>query len=347
MRDRVNLEQAAATRQGTHKQWLRPPAILGLGALLIINLPTLLAKLASLEPVRLACLTGNQWQVIEGLPGAPESVQVSPGGVVWVATTLLGSLLCTAIFLLLTRLPFWWVDNALRRADYPVALRRAQFLRRLWPGSAAFLFIEGTVLLFAGRHEEAEQRLRESLAREQRLAGLKQSVCLGNLAEALMGQGRYREALQAYEGAQQIRPDRGSPYIGLAEVYLRQGIEPERALALAEQALACKQRTRWTRNVDRYMLGQMWADKAWALALLGRHAAAEEALDKAFAETDIKFLPMLAGLHYRVGQIMLLRGERTGAAERFARARRIDPVGDYGQLAAQALAALGIENQDQ
>lgn len=233
--------------------------------------------------------------------------------------------------------PFWWVFGALRRADYAAALRRVERLRRLQPGSAATGFLQGTVLLFAGRHAEAELCLRECLARGQLDAVVSQAVALEKLGWALVEQGRYAEAIRIFEASLGLKAGRGGPYHGLAEVYLRQGIEPERALELAGRALEYGRQRFGVRAVDRYVVGEMWANQAWALAMLGRHAEAEQALEQAFTRADRGFKPALAGLYYRAGQVTRLRGAGESAADRFRRACQVDPLGSYGQLAARAL----------
>ena len=137
-------------------------------------------------------------------------------------------------------------------------------------------------------------------------------------------------------------------YSHLAEVYLRQGIQSERALELIEQALHLrelalqrKRESRQQRWMNCYRLSEMWANRAWALALLGRQAEATESLARAFREADLGFKPAMAGLYYRAGQVMILQGNRNTAVEHLSRACRIDPKGNYGHLAACALREMG------
>ncbi len=239
-------------------------------------------------------------------------------------------------------LPAYWVNGALRRADYAKALKRIAILEK-WRGkSAANLFMEGTIHLFAGRYQQAEQLLRASLAEGQRKGALlEQSAALDNLGFALMEQRRYDEAIKAFEGAIEIKADRDGPYNYLAEAYLRQGLEPQRALELIDRALHNKRATALSRRIDRHMFGEMWGNRAWALALLGRHAEALESIERGFAETDQNFKPGLAGLHWRVGQAQRARGDFAKAIGHFTQARELDPIGNYGHLSAQALRDMG------
>jgi tetratricopeptide (TPR) repeat protein len=206
----------------------------------------------------------------------------------------------------------------------------------LSPRSPAFLFIHGTVLDFAGRHEEAVRVLRESLEEGQKNTIASQGLALENLGYALLHLGRYDEATQAFEASSAIDPKRGGPYSGLAEVLLFQGIRPDRALELAEQARQYKCASASNRALDRYMLGEMWANCAWAQAMLGRYEALES-LERAFREGDHNFKPVLAGIHYRAAHVFHARGERGAVAEHLGKAVQIDPRGMYGVLAAQAL----------
>jgi tetratricopeptide (TPR) repeat protein len=90
--------------------------------------------------------------------------------------------------------------------------------------------------------------------------------------------------------------------------------------------------------MDRFRLGEMWGNHAWALAMLGRHTQAAESLERAFEETDRKHKPGMAILYYCAGQAMCLRGAQAAAIEYFEQARKVDPQGAAGTLAAHALA---------
>jgi tetratricopeptide (TPR) repeat protein len=232
----------------------------------------------------------------------------------------------------------YWVHLALRQADYATALKRTAQLQR-WRGKTAeMLFTEGTIQLFAGQLAQAEARLRDSLIEGQRRGGLfEQSVALENLGCVLMEQRRYDEALPTFESSLKIKPDRGGPYNYLGELYLRQGREPQRALELIDRALHYKRATWFSRFIDRYMLGEMWSNRAWALALLNRERESAEAIVRGLQETDRKFKPALAGLYWRAGQARRFLNDKPAAVDYWQRARQVDPQGLYGQLAAQAL----------
>ncbi len=231
-------------------------------------------------------------------------------------------------------LPPWWIGRALARADYDTALRRSDFLLRVSPNDGGFQFFRGTVLLFAGRYPEAEHALSESAEAGDVAATYSQSATLANLGEAVMLQGRYQEAIRMYEAAVRIHPGWGRAYSGMAEAYLWRDIEPERALEFIDRALERKLRSRASRRFDRHVLAQMYADRAWALALLGRAGESRGSLEQAFRAASRRFRPGLASVHYRAGRSLLaLKGGRE-AEEHFRIARELDPGSSGIQAAA-------------
>ncbi len=235
--------------------------------------------------------------------------------------------------------PILWIFIPLRRADYEGALRRVRRMRRTNPKSAMALFMEGTVLDYAGRYSEAEDLLRESLIQGQaQVPAESQAVALENQGFVYLKQGRYGEAQRAFEGSIEIRPEGSGPYSGLAEVYLRQGIEPQRALDLTEKALQRKGASFLIRTVvDNYRWAEIWGNKAWALALLGDHAGAQRALDQAYRHAPRRFKAEMAMLYYRAAQVTRLKGDTARAIGLLRAASQIDPAGGAGRLAAQAL----------
>jgi tetratricopeptide (TPR) repeat protein len=160
---------------------------------------------------------------------------------------------------------------------------------------------------------------------------------LENLAYVLIEQGRYVEAVRSLEGSIKILPDRGGPYVPLAETYLRQNSEPQKALQLADQAIELKEKSAAQKRANRQAYADAWALRAWALGLLGRRAESDESIQKALSESDEKTKPNFAGTLYHLGQALLSQGNRSAAVEKFNEARQVDPSGNYGSLAARAL----------
>ncbi len=257
------------------------------------------------------------------------------------AVFILAGLALVSFLLVLRRMlrPFLSYDRALRSANYAGAVESLQRPAALLSEAIMLQFL-GTTLYWEGRLEDAEWFLRRSLAAGQHNPLFRQSVVLDRLGYVLMEQGRHEEAIQAFSAAIEAEPHRGRPYSGQGEAYLRQEIYTERALKLVRWGLQHRRRTVVSRLLGRRELGEMWANLAWAQTLLGRHAQAEEALECAFKEADRGFKPGLAALHFRAGVILFLQGQRAGAADHFTQARRIDPVGLYGDLSTRAQAEI-------
>ena len=91
---------------------------------------------------------------------------------------------------------------------------------------------------------------------------------LRRLAQPL-AKTRYEDARRAFEATIQMAPMRPAAHSGLAELRLMQGLE-------AGQALENVRRARQL-QADRKCLGSIWADEAWALAMLGQSSEAQQA----------------------------------------------------------------------
>jgi tetratricopeptide (TPR) repeat protein len=228
-----------------------------------------------------------------------------------------------------------WIHQKLLLADYEGALARADLLLRWFPQSPNFHFMRGTILLFAGRLAEAEQALRTSIEKRQTRSGFAPS--LGNLGSVWSHLGRFKEAAAVFQAAAKIYPRYPSAHDGLAEVLLRQRIEPRRALLLVENALKLKQSNPRSRNVDRHSLANMYANRAQALALLGQKDEAASAVRTAEQVGDPAFIPGLAGTRWRCGVALRLMEQENAAIEHFRQAAELDPHGLYGQLADSAM----------
>ncbi|MCP4536311.1 MAG: tetratricopeptide repeat protein [Chloroflexi bacterium] len=233
--------------------------------------------------------------------------------------------------------PFLWVLAALKRGDYEKAIRRSRWMEQVHAFRGAFLNLDGFALFLAGRYEKAQQLLQDSIRTTRRELAAGGADGLDNIGCVLTAQGQYDEAIKMFEGTIEISPKHVGAYNDLAQVYLFQGIEPQRALELTERALKNYNASFWYRWLERFNFGAIWASRAWALALLDRHSEAAEALEQAFTGTDRSFVPEFAGVHFRAGQTELLRGDHAQAVEHWEQACQLDPQGHYGGLAAKAL----------
>lgn len=238
------------------------------------------------------------------------------------------------------KLRLHWIREKLKNADYDGALARTNMLLKLFPSSPMLHFLRGTVLLFAGRLEEGEESLRTSIAKHLVKGRVGLVSGLTNLGSVLLRQKRFREATAALEVVTKIHPQFSEAHSELAEVLLAQGQEPERALALVDNALELKNRN--ARNVDRHAVAYMWAKRGLALAMLGRTGEAAASVEKAKDSGDPAFIPGVAGTAWRCGLALARMGKFEAAREQFQRAAAIDPRGLYGKLAAESLQELRI-----
>jgi len=228
------------------------------------------------------------------------------------------------------KLPVWVAKTPLSEGRYDEALRRLTLLKRLHVTSPNLLHMTGTVLMFAGRNREAEEAIRQCLARP--LSAPERGLFLVNLGYVLLGEKRYEEAQQAYEEAIRNRPKGAVAYSSLAEVYLQQGIEPTKALQLVDLGLKFKRASQQQAGVDQHIFGYLLANRAWALFLLGRAEEARESLEEARQFGNVQIKPGAAGVHYHIARALLAGGLNTEAAEHFRQVKRIDPQGRYASL---------------
>ena len=204
-----------------------------------------------------------------------------------------------------------------------------------WPSTGVWKNASGEVLFFSDRAREAEPIVRE-LAETQRDSTLR-TVALDDLGRILIAQRRYDEAKRAFEASARLTPTRSRSYSGLAELRLLQGIEAQQALEDAERALQLHRKLLARRNGAREYLADIRGNQAWALAVLGRGAESQQAIDEGLREVDSSHKPSLAGFYWRAGMAMLALGNTTTAVTRFRRSAELDRDGYYGKLAARQL----------
>ncbi len=250
--------------------------------------------------------------------------------VLWVQ--LFGRLVLIRVLLKMHR-----VMQPLRRLDYDLALERA---RRL-DGMMAAMKVD--VLVERDCPEEAESALREIVeaAWTKPLSRQKYAVIyLGSLGFVRLAQGRYADAAAAYEGLFQLMPEDDIP-ISLAETYLRQGIQAEKAVELTHYSLQRKQRYFLRRFGMWYSIPEAMATQAWALAAAGHYDESRRVLEQALARSRRHPPHTVASTHLRAGYTLRLCGTEPAARDHFAQAAQITPMGRIGHLAQRALAEPG------
>jgi len=237
--------------------------------------------------------------------------------------------------------PFLWALAALKRGDYETAVRRARWMEQVHTSRSVFQDLGGVALFLAGRYEEAKAVLEEGIRSIRREVAAGGGAGVDGVGCVLAAQGRYDEAIETFEASLAMSPKDPCPCNDLANALLEQGGAPERALELTDRGLVLFRASLPHRLLERYVHGNLWANRAWALAQLGRDSEAGQALDRALDVADRSFVPELAGVLYCAGRTELVRGDRVRAAEHLSRACQLDPAGHYGRLAARALAGVG------
>ncbi len=224
------------------------------------------------------------------------------------------------------------VEREIKRCHYSQALQILDGPLG-WPPTGVRKLSRVDALFYSGRAGEAEPILRELVETESDAAH--KTLAFEMLGRVLMAQSRYADAKRAFEAAAKLMPNRSAAPSGLAELRLLQDTEPAQALADAERALQLHRDSLLERKVARQRLAGIRGNQAWALALLGRSAESQQAIDAGVREMDPNYTPEVAGFYWRAGMAMLATGN--AAAAHFRRAAELDPQGYYGRLAAQHL----------
>jgi len=231
-----------------------------------------------------------------------------------------------------------WIRAPIRHTDYARAIQRARWAQQL--SSNTFSERLGVILFWAGEYDETEDTLKQAVTEGITRNTIQGSSELNNIACGLIGAGKLDEAQELLEGALRINNRQGAIFDTLAEVHLRRGDNPERALELIERALALGTPL-MAHLVASDTPSVVQGNYAWALAAVGRYAEADQALEATFALARRGYPREMAGAHYRAGQVKRLQGDREQAQVHFAAGARLDPDGHYGRSIRQAEAAMG------
>jgi tetratricopeptide (TPR) repeat protein len=221
-------------------------------------------------------------------------------------------------------------ERNMRVGDYDGALRKLRWMGLGRP-NALILHKRGLVLSLAGRPKEAVDCYRKALAVSQSGPAYPRERLHACLGYALMDLGRYDEAEQCFHHAIEQGDHTGNSQDGLAEIRLAQGIEPEKALAYAGQAIHHAKRRQ-----DGRIPGSYFAHQAWALALLGRSEEARESLVLALSVPEPNRRGS-ASLHWRAGMVLLAMQQTEEANSHFQIAHQVDPRGKYGNRCLELL----------
>jgi len=232
------------------------------------------------------------------------------------------------------------VKPAWRTGDYDRAMRWIGRLSFGRPG-AQLLRMEGLTHSLANRPAEAEQCFRKALATSHTSSRPVRASLLGCLAETLQDQGRLEEAGKCWQASIEMGDNiLGTARLGQAELLLDQGIEPQKALELVDEAMRIAKGP-----VAAKVEPSRWATRAWALALLGRRQEAEQAIERALRVRRETQAASFATTRLKVGMALLAMDQPEKAIEHFRAAYEVDPKGKCGAQALQQIKQHGNENQ--
>jgi len=222
--------------------------------------------------------------------------------------------------------PAWRAD------DYDGALRGIRRLRFGKP-SNSLINMEGFTHSIANNPTEAERCFRKALAGASDIPRSDRAGLLGSLGDALKDQGRYEEARKCLECSIEMGDNTaGSARFDLAELLLRQGTEPLRALQLVDEAIRMAKG-----SASGKVRPSRLARRAWALALLGRRQEAEQAIEHALLVRREAGAPLFASTRLNVGMALVAMDRPEKAIEHFRAAYEADPKGKYGTRALEQI----------
>jgi hypothetical protein len=217
--------------------------------------------------------------------------------------------------------------------EYDRALARLRWVSFGNPTPVMFV-LEGAIYAsLAGRGEEAERCLRRALSEARGTDAAFRAHALMCLGFTLTDRGRYEESQRCFETVVAMGDRTGGARIGLAELLLKQGTEPEKALALIEEGMKIKK--------NRLARPERMGSRAWALGAMGRQREMDEAMATALRETDPSLKTVAAGVHWRIGKALVACQRIAEAIEHFQTAFQTDPLGQSGASSRMELERYG------
>jgi tetratricopeptide (TPR) repeat protein len=228
------------------------------------------------------------------------------------------------------------VTDAYRRGEYEEGLRLAETLKKGRTETAAYCFHSGKLLYELGRLDEAEGTLRAGLAREN--ASRPKALAREALGRVLLELERYEEATESFEACVLDFPQRGAGHRGVAEVWLRQGIQSDDALTRARQAAELdRAASGLKKEIYNFNLGEASAALAWAVAVQSRDGAeVDKLVARAMLLCREESKPLAAQVNYHAGMAYAALGNTSQSAHYFRAAAEVDPSGNFGRRATAA-----------
>jgi tetratricopeptide (TPR) repeat protein len=222
-------------------------------------------------------------------------------------------------------------NSKMQAGDYDGALRTVRWVSLGFP-NPLLLHRQALTLSFAGRPAEAERCYRKALGMMESHSAYQRERLYASLGYVLIDLARYDEAEQCFHRAIEMGDLTGNSQDGLAELRLVQGVEAEKALDYASQAIEHAKR-----RPDGRVSGGYHAHRAWALGLLGRGEEAREPLAQSLRKPKENSFE-IASQHWRAGMALMAMQEPGEARKHFQMGRDADPRGKYGRRCGEHLA---------
>lgn len=241
------------------------------------------------------------------------------------------------IFFILGKRLFWLAYSKLLQWTYAGGLTRIDQVLKFLPGNFYLLVNKGIILMNVGQLDEAVQIFQALLGRKNRRNIYFIPILLNNLGCCLTFMKRYAEALTQLEASIRISPTLHPTYDTLADWYLEQKLDPERAVELTEIALELNN----PKDLSSTSIKQ--ATSGRALTYTGRDTRAEAMLQQALSVIPQLPATVTAEINRQVGYARLAQANQAAAVDHFQKAAELDPDGLYGKMAREALESVNLQ----
>ena len=225
-------------------------------------------------------------------------------------------------------------------------LEACQGVRQLDPMTQAYLrgnyeqamalttdpFMQAEMFIQLGRIPEAEQILRrmaETITEPKPL-----TLVTSQLGNILMLQQRYDEAMDCYQRALRLWPERGSTYRAIAEWHLRRADNSAEALRWARLAIEKEKAGGVSQDSKDLCLAEDLSTLAWAVAVHSQDGAEVDRLCEQIAFPAMTPVCSLAMSSFQFGKAWAAVGDTAQSTAHFDAAIQRDPRGVWAREAA-------------